>query len=128
MSILTMFKLMNRTSTIIRQLSNATRYISTYPEDSQEQVTVTDDGKVIVCWHPEKQFPYECSKPLPAEKPQSTWLFNTESDEVYGIFKAKNEHQMREELAKMTYTCKHRWYPRSRDRKAKKTRMNRPYL
>lgn len=36
-------------------------------EKSPVQVTLTDDGRTIVCYHPasKKSFPYELSKPLP---------------------------------------------------------------
>ncbi|XP_065207009.1 large ribosomal subunit protein mL42 [Planococcus citri] len=106
------------------------RRIATYPTDSKEEMTVTDDGGVIVCWHPEKPFPYECSKPLPVQdaKPSKTILKMEDKEEVYRVFRNKNEEMVRQELMKLTFTTKHRWYPRSRDSKAKKTRPNRPYL
>lgn len=106
------------------------RTIATYPTDSKEEMTITDDGGVIVCWHPEKPFPYEFSKPLPLEeKPESRTVLKLDNkEEMYKIFRNKKEEFIREELMKITFTNKHRWFPRSRDRKAKKTKPNRPYL
>ncbi len=124
-----MLKIANSALNLTRRVPRYTRNISTYPEDSKDEIAMTDDGRVIVCWHPEKVFPYECSKPLPAEKPESPSLFKLENkEEVYKIFKNKNEVEIRDELQRLTYTTMHRWFPRSRDKKAKKTPMNRPYL
>lgn len=33
----------------------------------EEAVVLTDDGRVVVCWHPEVPVPYELTKPIPAE-------------------------------------------------------------
>lgn len=106
------------------------RRIATYPTDSKEEMTVTDDGGIIVCWHPEKPFPYECSKPLPEEIPvqSKTILKMEDKEEIYRVFRHKSEELVRRELMNITYTTKHRWFPRSRDAKAKKTKPNRPYL
>ena len=30
-----------------------------------ERIVTTSDGAVIVCWHPEKKFPYEFTRPVP---------------------------------------------------------------
>ena len=34
-------------------------------QQPEELVTTTDDGSVIVMWHPEPKFPYECTRPMP---------------------------------------------------------------
>jgi len=47
---------------------------------------------------------------------------------VADVFRKKKPYQVVEELAKITYTTKHRWYPRSRDKRAKDTEPDRPYL
>ena len=31
-------------------------------------VTVTKNGEKIVLWHPQKEYPYELSKPMPRDK------------------------------------------------------------
>jgi len=43
-------------------------------------------------------------------------------------FKSKHPEVARQELMQLTHTTKHRWFPRARDRKAKQTPMDRPYL
>lgn len=92
-----------------------------------EAVIFMEDDRMVVCWHPEKPFPYECSLPLPEEKPDTSVLCIGDKD-VTDVFRKKKPYQIVEELAKITYTTKHRWYPRSRDKKAKKTEPDRPYL
>jgi len=92
-----------------------------------EAVIFTEDDNMIVCWHPEQPFPYECSLPLPEEKPDTSVLRIGEKD-IKDIFWQKKPYQVVEELANITYTTKHRWYSRSKDKKAKKTERNRPYL
>lgn len=111
-------------------LTGIRRTIATYPTESKEEMTITDDGSVIICWHPEKPFPYECSKPVPVEvtAQSKTVLKVDDKEEMYKVFRHKKEELVREELMKITYTTKHRWFPRSRDKKAKKTPPNRPYL
>ncbi|EGI61438.1 PREDICTED: 39S ribosomal protein L42, mitochondrial [Acromyrmex echinatior] len=92
-----------------------------------EAVIFMEDNRMVVCWHPEKIFPYECSLPLPEEKPDISVL-RIGNKEVAEMFRKKKEYQVVEELAKITYTTKHKWYPRSRDKKAKDTEPDRPYL
>lgn len=92
-----------------------------------EAVIFMEDDRMVVCWHPEKPFPYECSLPLPEEKPDISVLCIGDKD-VTEVFRKKKPYQVVEELAKITYTTKHRWYPRSRDKRAKKTEPDRPYL
>jgi large subunit ribosomal protein L42 len=93
-----------------------------------EQITVTDDGSTIVCWHPEPYVPYECSRPLPEEQPTHSTLQIQSLDEVRSVFKEKKQEFVRQELMALTHTTKHRWFPRSRDKYAKKTPVDRDYL
>ncbi|XP_017841210.1 39S ribosomal protein L42, mitochondrial [Drosophila busckii] len=95
-----------------------------------ESVAVTKDGKTIVAWHPETPFPYEHTKPLPvfAEKQSSQVIKEAALDSAMSAFKNKHPEVARQELMKLTHTTKHRWFPRARDKKAKKTPMDRPYL
>jgi len=94
----------------------------------EEQITVTDDGSTIVCWHPEPRFPYECSFPLPAEQETHATLKIQSLDEVRSVFLEKKQEFVRQELMSLTYTTKHRWFPRSRDKYAKNTPPDREYL
>ena len=103
--------------------------ICTYPEDSKEEMTITDNGDVIVCWHPEKSFPYQYSKPLPPPEKPSDSIYNLDTKEkVYEVFTEKKPEYVREKLMELTHTTKHLWYPCTRVKKRKKTPPNRPYL
>lgn len=93
-----------------------------------EAVIFTEDDRMVVCWHPEQPFPYECSQPLPEEKPENTSVLCIGDRDVADVFRKKKPYQVVEELAKVTYTTKHRWYPRSRDKRAKDTKPDRSYL
>lgn len=115
-------------STLHRSVCSVLK-ISTYPTDTKEQMTITDDGQVIVCWHPEKSFPYECSTPLPEAEPPSSSFYKMENkEEIYKIFKNQKLEFVREELMKITHTTKHRWYPKTRSKYRKKTPRERSYL
>jgi large subunit ribosomal protein L42 len=94
----------------------------------EEQITVTDDGSAIVCWHPEPRFPYECSRPLPPEQETHTTLKIQSLNEVRSVFVEKKQEFVRQELLNLTHTTKHRWFPRSRDKYAKNTPQDREYL
>ncbi|XP_015786173.1 39S ribosomal protein L42, mitochondrial [Tetranychus urticae] len=39
-------------------------------DQSDVQISLTDDGRTIVMYHPEPSFPYEHTKPLPVEEPK----------------------------------------------------------
>ncbi|KAK4877014.1 hypothetical protein RN001_009520 [Aquatica leii] len=93
-------------------------------------IVLTDDGSTFVAWHPKQDFPYECTKPLPESKvTETTSVLKTQmTSEVMEIFKKKTPEQARQELMNITHTTKHRWFPRARDKRAKKTPMDREYL
>lgn len=95
-----------------------------------DSVAVTKNGKTIVAWHPETPFPYEHTKPLPqtVETQSSEVIKETALQTAMSAFKNKHPEVARQELMKLTHTTKHRWFPRSRDKKAKNTPMDRPYL
>lgn len=94
------------------------------------KVAITDDAAVCVAWHPEIDFPYEWSKPIPhTTHDQERRLFKDKySGNMMSAFKTKTPEIARQELMQLTYTTKHRWFPRSRDKRAKRTPMDRPYL
>ncbi|XP_030379873.1 39S ribosomal protein L42, mitochondrial [Scaptodrosophila lebanonensis] len=95
-----------------------------------ESVGVTKNGKTIVAWHPDTSFPYEHTKPLPVsvEAQNSQVIKETALQTAISAFKNKQPEVARQELMQLTHTTKHRWFPRARDKKAKKTPMDRPYL
>ncbi|KFM79225.1 39S ribosomal protein L42, mitochondrial, partial [Stegodyphus mimosarum] len=82
-------------------------------KDRNSWVVLSDDGKIICCWHPEEAPPYEHTKPLPKMDPEFL-----EGDSVLKVqyrrdakYRFKPDGPTIPELAKMTYTTKHRWYP-----------------
>lgn len=117
---------MNPMLRIIQTCVRSARYAK-YSTLPSEAVIFMEDDRMIVCWHPEKPFPYECSLPLPEEKPDISVLCIGDKD-VADVFRKKKPYQVIEELAKITYTTKHRWYPSSRDKKERKPEPDRPYL
>ncbi|PZC85678.1 hypothetical protein B5X24_HaOG215948 [Helicoverpa armigera] len=93
------------------------------------KIVMTDDGTTIVALHKDQEFPYEHSRPLPEETVADTGVLRmTDKDEVYRVFRDMKPEMARKQLASLTLTTEHRWFPRARDKKAKKTEMNRPYL
>ncbi|XP_014610818.1 PREDICTED: 39S ribosomal protein L42, mitochondrial [Polistes canadensis] len=93
------------------------------------EVVIFTDKNMIICWHPNQGFPYEYSKPI-IEEVQATpnTVLKIGEKDISAIFKQKKQYDVITELAKLTFTTKHKWYPRSRDKKAKKTEPDRPYL
>lgn len=93
------------------------------------RIVITDDGSTIVALHQDKDFPYECSRPLPEENKQNDGVLRmSDYNEVKRVFKEMKPEIARKQLSSLTLTTEHRWFPRARDKKAKKTEMNRPYL
>ncbi|KAF7248502.1 39S ribosomal protein L42, mitochondrial [Varanus komodoensis] len=89
---------------------------SVLPDDynCKVELAVTSDGKTIVCFHPSVDIPYEHTKPIPRRDPveykeethDQVLKHRLEKEEL----KNKNGPTI-EELSKMFYTTKHRWYP-----------------
>lgn len=92
-----------------------------------EAVIFMDDN-MVACWHPEKPFPYECSLPLPENKHEDNSVLRVGEKDVADIFKKKKELFVIDELRKITYTTKHRWFPKSRSKKIRPIEPDRPYL
>lgn len=97
---------------------------------SEYKIVATPDGSTLVAWHPKQDFPYECTKPLPeAKADESPSVLKTQlTPELMSVFNRKTPEQARAELMSITHTTKHRWFGRARDKKAKKTPMDREYL
>ncbi|KAJ7414090.1 39S ribosomal protein L42, mitochondrial [Willisornis vidua] len=78
------------------------------------ELAVTSDLKTIVCYHPSLEIPYEHTKPIPRPDP-----VNNKEENLDQVLKSRlNEKELKnsrgptiEELSKMFYTTKHRWYP-----------------
>lgn len=96
----------------------------------EERIVLSADGTTFIAWHPEKPFPYECTKPIDPkiEQESNTVLKTVLSPEIKQLFKKKTPEVARQELMAITHTTKHRWFPRSRDKRAKKTLPDREYL
>ncbi|KAL1518174.1 hypothetical protein ABEB36_001836 [Hypothenemus hampei] len=111
-------------SSLTRRLASSAATSSSY------KIVSTSDGTTLVAWHPKQDFPYECTKPLPEQKQEeNASLLKTQlTPELMSIFNKKTPDQARAELMNITHTTKHRWFPRARDKKAKRTPMDREYL
>ncbi|XP_038612817.1 39S ribosomal protein L42, mitochondrial [Tachyglossus aculeatus] len=78
------------------------------------ELALTSDGKTVVCYHPTLDFPYSHTKPLPRPDPS-----RNEAETHDQILKAQLEVEKKqlgteiniEQLSKIFYTTKHRWYP-----------------
>lgn len=103
------------------------RYLSSGKLPSEIVVPLSRD--MIVCWHPEREFPYEYSVPLPQEKrfPSNSVLCIDEK-EAAKVFQEKRQEVVIDELAKITFTTRHRWYPRKKIYRSRKIEPDRPYL
>lgn len=84
-------------------------------------VALSPDRTVYICWHPEPEFPYEHSRPIPRRLEQLE-----EGDtvlKVQHLIAEKNKYSpdgpSKRELKEMFYTTKHQWLPKPRKRFAK---------
>ncbi|XP_071815470.1 large ribosomal subunit protein mL42-like [Apostichopus japonicus] len=106
----------------------------TLSSHSSPKVCETSDKQSIVCYHPTNPFAYENTKPIPRPDPSKP------KDAVDGVLRVKflsekwkkeREGPSPEELGKMFYTTKHRWYPigiRRRMSHRLWPKSDRPYL
>lgn len=93
------------------------------------KIVMTDDGSTIVALHREQEFPYDNTKPLPEETTSDRGVLRmNDINEVKRVFNDIKPEIARQQLASLTLTTTHRWFPRARDKKAKEGEMNRPYL
>ncbi|XP_038666894.1 39S ribosomal protein L42, mitochondrial isoform X2 [Scyliorhinus canicula] len=86
------------------------------------ELAVTSDGQTVVCYHPSVDIPYEHTKPISRPSPVEN------KEETHDqVLKARLDKEVLcdkqaptiEELSKMFYTTKHRWYPVGRYRRQK---------
>lgn len=95
------------------------------------KITQTSDETMFVAVHPQHDFPYECTRPLPEVKlEEDTSVLKTQmTDELKGIFHKKTPEQARQELMNITHTPKYAWLPLSRkERRRKPKPVDREYL
>lgn len=94
-----------------------------------DKVVTTSDNSTFVAYHPTRDFPYEMSRPMPPPAIPTSSLIKEETIQMATkAFNKKHPELVVEELARVTATTKHRWYPRSRDLRCKKLESPRPYL
>lgn len=94
-----------------------------------DKVVTTSDNSTFVAYHPNRDFPYEMSRPLPPPAIPTNLLIKEDTIQTATkAFHKKHPELAIQELSRITFTTKHRWYPRARDRRAKKTPMDREYL
>jgi len=83
--------------------------------EKKSRVVLSDDGRVIVAWHPEIPFPYELTKPLPAETlPTDSVLKVQALMPPKEVFRHKHQDIMLNELMALTHTPKYTWFPKKR--------------
>ncbi|XP_051248257.1 39S ribosomal protein L42, mitochondrial [Dicentrarchus labrax] len=78
------------------------------------EIGLTSDGKTVVCYHPTVDIPYELTQPI--ERPDPVANQAETHDQVLKDHLGKeglqsNQGPSIEELSKMFFTTKHRWYP-----------------
>ncbi|CAA9995224.1 unnamed protein product [Nesidiocoris tenuis] len=85
----------------------------------ENPIVLTDDDSTIVCWHPPTPYPYEFTRPMPLPKTDkpSTVL---KTDDFSAVTRKKKDLQNVFELAELTRTTKHRWFPQRSSIKKKK--------
>lgn len=97
---------------------------------SDNKVVFTDDGSTVVCWHPEKEFPYEYTLPLPElSNVKTDSILRLQSrEEVTSLLHSKKPEFVRKELMRITHTTKHRWFPKMPKSMKPKPPPDREYL
>ncbi|XP_049891713.1 39S ribosomal protein L42, mitochondrial [Epinephelus moara] len=97
----------------VRQKSSVTGPLLDIPNCNVE-IGATSDGKTIVCYHPAVDVPYELTQPIERPDPLSNSVET--HDQILKAHLSKEVLKDKkgptiEELSKMFFTTKHRWYP-----------------
>ncbi|XP_061523983.1 39S ribosomal protein L42, mitochondrial [Phycodurus eques] len=81
---------------------------------SDVEIGLTSDGKTVVCYHPTVDIPYELTQPIerpdPLSSPPETHEQVLKAHLSKEVLRDKPGPTI-EELSKMFFTTKHRWYP-----------------
>ncbi|XP_022301290.2 large ribosomal subunit protein mL42-like [Crassostrea virginica] len=85
-------------------------------ERNKPRATLSKDESMIICWHPEPKYPYECSKPMPRETEEMTLGDSPLKLQHIRDFRIRNRPTGPKipELANIFYDTKHPFYPQSR--------------
>ncbi|NP_001314748.1 large ribosomal subunit protein mL42 [Danio rerio] len=98
----------------LSSVSKSTVGGSSIHDDSNVEIAVTSDGNTIVCFHPADDVPYELTQPIVRPDAISGHAETHEQvlkDRLGKAVLADKKAPTIEELSKMFYTTKHRWYP-----------------
>ncbi|XP_051912219.1 39S ribosomal protein L42, mitochondrial [Hippocampus zosterae] len=81
---------------------------------SDVEIGLTSDGKTVVCYHPNVDIPYELTQRI--ERPDPVGCPPETHEQVLKAHLSKEVLRHKpgptiEELSKMFFTTKHRWYP-----------------
>nr|XP_034305182.1 39S ribosomal protein L42, mitochondrial isoform X4 [Crassostrea gigas] len=87
-----------------------------YTEKNKPSVTLSRDESMVICWHPEPKFPYECSKPMPRETEDTVQGDSPLKLQYIRDFRIRNRPTgpTISELSAIFYDTKHPFYPRPR--------------
>jgi len=95
----------------IPEILDTSRNIPKEESIEADQVVLSKNGEVVVCWHPETPFPYEMTKPIPASAlPTDSALKVQALNPVREIFRKKHQKLVVSELMAITHTNKHVWF------------------
>ncbi|VDK62009.1 unnamed protein product [Onchocerca ochengi] len=98
----------------------AGKYLYMMRSKDTEPHTVVCKSGVVACWHPERSFPYEHSKPIDLKKieteKQSSGALNKEIECIADLQGSLSRTGPRNYLLReIFYTGKHEWYTRHRE-------------
>ncbi|KAF4520326.1 hypothetical protein B566_EDAN004386 [Ephemera danica] len=111
----------------LQNRGNCAPVVSFSTSQLEECVASSDDGSLIALWHPEKPILYENTKSLHADQAKMDTSVLKKVD-LKNLQRTKPDELVRQELMALTYTTKHRWFPRSRDKKHRKPPVKREWL
>ncbi|XP_062606425.1 large ribosomal subunit protein mL42-like [Saccostrea cucullata] len=86
---------------------------------NKPSATLSADESMIICWHPEPKFPYECSKPMPRDTEDMTQGDSPLKLQYIKGYKLRHRPTgpTVSELANIFYTTKHPFNPIQRTRR-----------
>ncbi|KAG8197467.1 hypothetical protein JTE90_007211 [Oedothorax gibbosus] len=98
---------------LLKQMPVTSHIYYSSTKNRNSWTVLSNDGQTICCWHPKENVPYEHTRPLPVIDPE----FNEDDSVLKVQYRRHAKHRFQPdgptipELAKLTYTTKHRWYP-----------------
>ncbi|WAR25814.1 RM42-like protein [Mya arenaria] len=95
-------------------------------ESSSNSITplvgMSEDGQTVVCWHPEPEHPYEHTQPMEYNKEELSQGTSVLKDQVLRNYdsRVRPTGPNTQELSHITFTTKHRWFPKPGKKFAKR--------